>query len=113
MLYKHIADPSVIPADPTRMRAHTKQMGITRNEFRRSLPAAVEGGVESAGNGGFAVVDGPRRVSITCREQPDRVLGSLRLPVLRVDFDFDGYSGSQVRAFIDRFDRSFLRMGAG
>jgi len=86
-------------------------MGLTRAEFLRTLPTALEG--RSWQNDGETVVvlDRDQRLEIALTEQPDRTLGSLRLPVLAVRLRFTGFTVPQVEAFMTRFERSYQRGG--
>ena len=59
------------------------------------------------------IADGQRRATVRFEQRPNRVLGSLELPVLKVDFYFQGYTGNQIKRFNDKFELSFLRMGGG
>ena len=87
------------------------EMGITRAEFLRTLPAAV-------GEQRFTVVDdsvrieeGTRRLLISLENQRERVIGSLRLPILTVNFEFRGYASDEVERFMERFMLYFHRGG--
>ena len=92
----------------------TREMSITVEQFAQNLPA-IAGGMLAA------VSDAPGRhkltsadgaVRIACTRQPDRYLGSLPIPVLKVEFDFSGFDRKRVDAFMQKFDRAYLKMGA-
>jgi hypothetical protein len=86
-------------------------MSLTREDFRRTLPAAV-GALPHRWEGDRVTIaaDGGQIV-ITLTDQPARALGSLRLPVLAVEFRFEGFTPDTVAAFMTRFDRHFQRGG--
>lgn len=116
MLYAYLNDTVTAP-DPTLVHSCTKDMGLTRTEFERTLPKAVKGQIELMQNDKdqtkVRIMDGGRRATIQYRTLPTRTLGSLKLPRLRVDIGMSGFSHASAQDFIDRFDRSFLRMGGG
>lgn len=94
-------------------RSYSKDMSLTMAEFTERLPRAVSGSLRPS-NGSpseFVVTDGIRSAFISCEQHPDRRLGSLILPVLRIDIELFGYNSEQSQSFITLFDRSFLRMG--
>jgi len=86
-------------------------MGLTRAEFLRTLPTALEGRPWRDAGDHLMVEEQDRRLEITLTEKPDRALGSLRLPVLSVHLRFTGFTAQQVEAFMTRFERSYRRGG--
>ena len=116
MLYAYLNNTVVAP-DPTLMHSCSKEMGLTPTEFKRTLPKAVNGEVQTVENQNgrtkVQVVDGPRRTTIQYRELPNRTVGSLALPRLRVDIGMSGFSHASAQTFIEKFDHAFLRMGGG
>lgn len=50
-------------------------------------------------------------VHLDAQVAPDRVIARLRLPVLRVQFRFDGADCAQQRRFLERFDLHTRRGG--
>lgn len=85
------------------------EMSLGREEFLRLLPAAI---------GAFRV-DGQivrwtgDRDAGTIRlvPLPDRQVGSLVVPTLQVEVMLEASSEAEMRAFMNRFDRAFLRGG--
>jgi len=51
-------------------------------------------------------------VRIACTRMPVRYIGSLPIPVLSIEFDFSGFDQKRVDAFMQKFDRAYLKMGA-
>ena len=86
------------------------EMGITRADFLRLLPAAV-------GHAPFRCEDdeihgdGAPAWRIRLREMPQRRIARLALPVLDVELFVDAPSGAQAQAFVDRFLLGFQRAG--
>ena len=116
MLYTYLNDPAVA-SDPTVVHSYSKEMGLTSTEFKRTLPKAVKGKVHIVQNQTdrtkVQVVDGARRASIQYKKIPNHTVGSLSLPRLQVDIGLSGFTQKQAQAFVQTFDRAFLRMGGG
>lgn len=89
----------------------SKEMGFTREEFERTLPAALNQRVFTKTAGGFhAAIDGGS-LELTVSEQKYRKIASISLPYLTVDFCFDGLSESEVEETMRFFDLRFQRGG--
>lgn len=116
MLYTYMHN-SIVSPNPIPVHSCSREMGLTRAEFDRTLPRAVKGEIHAVhdhgGRSTMTVVDGPRRASIQYRVLSNRKVGSLSLPRLRVDIDLSGFTRGQAQGFTEHFDRSFLRMGGG
>jgi hypothetical protein len=92
------------------MTVHTTlEMSLDREEFFRFLPAAV-GPFEVNGDT-TSWTDGNREWTIRLAAMPDRRLGSVAVPRLRVEIALEKYSAADAEAFMDRFRRGFLRGG--
>ena len=115
MLYTQILEaraghtPVNVPAAAT----YSKEMSLTPEQFIAALPAAFKhtSSTITWRDHEATVISGASRAVIGVSKRPDRKLGSLTLPVLKVDFRLTGYTGNDVRNFHAAFDRSFLRMG--
>ncbi|MGD8347602.1 MAG: hypothetical protein PVI79_00120 [Gammaproteobacteria bacterium] len=92
----------------------SREMSITVEQFAHNLPGIARGMLTAVGaDRGQHRLTGPDgAVGIVCTQKPDRYLGSLAIPVLEVRFDFSEYDQSQVAAFMQQFDRAYLKMGA-
>ena len=89
----------------------SREMQLGREEFLRELPKAMGGLRYEVSGNRVTARDQNRRLEITMIEEETRELGSLRLPMERIDFDFNGYTDEEVEAFMTRFDRHTLRLG--
>ncbi len=86
-------------------------MSISRIEFERSLPAAVDNAAYAVDGNVFSHDGGGRSWRITLEPLPDRVIALLRLPRHRVGFRLDGFDAAARAAWIERFARYFQRGG--
>ena len=84
-------------------------MSLSREEFFRLLPAAVEA-FEPAGEA-VRWSDGNRRGTIRLVPLPDRRLGGVVMPRHRIDIALDAPTEADADAFMVRFHRGFLRGG--
>ena len=87
------------------------EMGITRSEFVRLLPAAI-------GRDGVRLVDDALSGTwdgldwrLTIAEKPPRRIARLSVPVLEVILDFPGAVDAQTRPFVEQFLRAYQRAG--
>jgi len=86
------------------------EMGITRADFLRLLPAAV-GHAPFRFEGDEIHGDGAPSWRIKLREMPERRIARIALPVLEVELVVDAPSGTEAKAFVDRFLLGFQRAG--
>lgn len=87
------------------------EMTITRAEFLRSLPAAVDF-VSCAYVGERVEYREPgRNWRIELERLPDRRIGLLTLARHRVDFFFEGYARDEIDRFMARFELHYRRGG--
>lgn len=91
--------------------AIVRQMGLSHEEFLRSLPAAVVGMDCRAEGTRIRISDGERRIEIQLGPEQQRRLGSLSLPQTRVSLILEGYSVEERETFLKRFDLAFQRGG--
>ncbi|MEA2079704.1 MAG: hypothetical protein U9P00_07580 [Pseudomonadota bacterium] len=88
-----------------------KEMGITRQEFLRNLAGALSGRPYRVEQNEVIVSDAERRVAITLCEQHEQRIGSLKLPRIRVEFSFSGYSKSEAERLMTHIDIHLQRGG--
>ena len=86
-------------------------MTITRADFRRLLPAAVNHVPYTEENGTFMHDSGARGWRISLAPLPQLQIGLIRLERHRVDFKFDGYAEEDIANFMGRFEAYFRRGG--
>jgi len=87
------------------------EMSLSREEFLRLLPGAVNVVAIQEADGVFSQCDGQRRWALRLLPLADRRLGSVVLPCHRVDISLEGYSEDEAEAFMARFHRGFQRGG--
>lgn len=89
----------------------SREMGLNRAEFERSLPSAVAPRTYHV-EGRRYIIDHPEgRVLIILGETGERRIAALALPVTPVEFCFEGLDGEARSRFMERFDRYFQRGG--
>lgn len=91
--------------------ALTQDMTITRGEFLRSLPAAVDHASYDVGQREIRARDPARRWRIVLTPLPDLSLGLVRLARHRVEIFLAGYDPAATRRFLERFELYFRRGG--
>lgn len=89
-----------------------RDMACTEAEWLAWLPGAVGSCPWTLQAGQAEVRIGAGRLTLDWQPQPDRVIGSLRLPRLRVNFRFDGVPDDARHAFMTRFDL-YMQRGGG
>lgn len=87
------------------------EMGITRSEFVRLLPAAI--GRDEARLVDDALCGNWEGLHwrLTIAERPSRRIAQLAVPVLEVVLDFPGAAPERARPFVERFLRAYQRAG--
>ena len=91
--------------------AFSRKVQLTREEFLRQLPDAV-GDVDYRTDGDDIVIgDGSKLIRIKLTDLGIEELGSLDLPMQRVDFRFESMADFEVEDFMSRWDDHKLRMG--
>jgi hypothetical protein len=86
------------------------EMGYTPAEFRQRLPVLADVEYDSERSQFDHVEDG-RRWSLRLSDPRDRVIGSLRVPRVDVEFVLQHYELADVNAFMTRFHAHFRRGG--
>jgi hypothetical protein len=89
-----------------------REMGCTEAEWLGWLPAAV-GACPWQHDGSSAHVNiGHGGLQLRWQTMPLRVIALMRMPVLRVNFAFNGLNAEQRYAFMKRFDL-YMQRGGG
>lgn len=91
--------------------AYDLEMTVSRGEFRRFLPGAVDAPPAEGGDGVFSGGDGARCWTVRLVALPDFRSGRVSLPRHRVEIRLEGYRPDEAAAFLARFQRGFLRGG--
>ena len=86
-------------------------MSISRDEFLRTLPAALGASEFAVAGDVVCVRDGTRLIEIEFSEQTPLRVGSLTLPAARVELRFEGYNEEEIAQAAERFDLYFRRGG--
>lgn len=108
--HSEVTDKTSIP-----LAAYYKEMNYTITGFIRQLKSITGTRVLELDekNRCAKLIDGKSVVTVNFSKAADRQLGSLTLPVVKVEIRFDGYTDGEVIEFITCFDRAVLRMGGG
>ncbi|GAB4399779.1 MAG: hypothetical protein OHK0048_13940 [Rhodoferax sp.] len=93
-------------------RAFSRDMGCTAAEFSGWLRAVLDHPHAHQHDGAAHTPVGSGVLRLSWAQQPDRHIASIRLPVLRVTFAFEGVSPADQAAFMARFDL-YMQRGGG
>ena len=91
--------------------ALAQEMTIARDEFLRSLPAAVAGAAFVVEGRDIRPVEPGQGWRIVLEPLPDLCLGAIRLARHRVAIHLAGRDEVQTRRFLERFELYFRRGG--
>jgi len=89
----------------------SREMGYTRNEFFRLLPAAVNGRNIEQDSHGVTIDAPPGSVRINVGDQQLRKIASISLPYIAVEFIFENFSADKRTEFMRYFDLRYQRGG--
>ncbi len=87
-------------------------MGCTEADWLRWLPQAMGENHWKLQTGSAGVRIGDGALGLKWQEAEPRVIGLVRIPVLRVCFRFAGLDDAQRYAFMQRFDL-YMQRGGG
>ncbi len=91
-----------------------RDMGYSDQEFYRLLPVAVgEYQLAEVGKNRFIVSNqsATHSLELNLKPLPDRVLGSIRIKRVEIEFIFAGLTHNERLSFMKKFDRSYQRGG--
>ncbi len=89
-----------------------RDMGCTETEWLGWLPAAMgDCAWQQAGASARACM-GSGALQLRWQVMPPRVIALMRMPVLRVNFEFQGLNADERYAFMKRFDL-YMQRGGG
>lgn len=86
------------------------EMGCTPAEFHRLLPAVATVEYDRTLNQ-FSHVEAGRRWSLRLINPRERAIAALRLPVVDIALQFQGYAQADIDTFMTRFFAHFRRGG--
>jgi len=88
-----------------------RDMGCTEAEWLGWLPVAMgQCAWQRSGNTMVAII-GQGQLTVQWQVMPPRAIALLRMPVLRVNFDFQGVNAGERHAFMRPFDLCMQRGG--
>ena len=105
-----IDDPSRVKETP--VSVIVREMSISVERFSSRL-AHVSGGVLSKVStipGRYKLLNSTGSITITCEKMKYRYIGSLAIPVMKVELDFGHYDMTQIESFMKLFDRAYLKL---
>lgn len=88
-----------------------KEMAITHADFFRIIPRVLRDAPHERDALGVSLDCGPGRLRISLAPEGRRTLGTVALPLTRVELRFTGCTQSRVNAFLADFDTRFRRGG--
>ena len=89
----------------------TREMGLSRREFMRTLPAAIAPLNFQPDEKTISIDHPGGNVQIRLQEMPDRRIGAIQIPKTSVEFRFFGLNEDERSYFMHRFDLHFQRGG--
>lgn len=89
----------------------SREMGFTRAEFLRILPAAFGDHLHQIESTGARAAIDEGQLQIRISEQKYRKIASISLPYLEVDFSFSGLKQERVDEVMRFFDLRYQRGG--
>lgn len=95
--------------NPTR----TLETQCSHAEFMQSLPLACGQRPYEIVDNQVTVYDKDRQIRITVHDEPIRHLGSLSLPMEKVEFSLQGYSEEEADEFMETYRQHTFRAGGG
>lgn len=90
---------------------YRREMSITHAEFFRVLPTVTGSRSVSIEGDKLRVIEGKQAILIGLSEVRAREIGALCLPVTDIELRFSGYTYTEARRFMARFDLHFRRGG--
>ena len=89
-----------------------RDMGCTEAEWLGWLPAAMGDSAWQRSQATAEATIGAGKLSLCWQVMPPRVIALMRMPVLRVNFEFEALDADQRYAFMKRFDL-YMQRGGG
>lgn len=89
----------------------TREVQIHREEFLRQLPGAIEDRPYEVSGDLITVQAGDGTMAILMTDLGARQVGSMMLPMMRLDFAFEGVSDADIDDLMDVYDQRTPRSG--
>ncbi len=91
----------------------TTEMQCTHSEFLRLLPMAIDHRPYEIVDNVVTVFDGDRTIEIVIHDEPIRHLGSLNLPMEKIEVEMPDYNENEAKEFHTSFRNHILKAGGG
>lgn len=101
------------PETFTPVQAFSRNVQITREDFLRQLPDAIDNRSFEAEGDLIAVRVGGGVAGIRMTQLENKELGQLDLPMMRLDFAFKNMSDAEIDSFMDTYEQRTLRGSGG
>ncbi|MEN8129184.1 MAG: hypothetical protein ABFS45_03095 [Pseudomonadota bacterium] len=88
-----------------------REMGLTLEEFKRSLPAAITPLHYRIRGRSIRIEHPAGEIHIQLQPTTERRIAALAIPLTPVEFTFYGLNDAQRRLFMQQFNRHFQRGG--
>ena len=89
------------------------EMQCTHAEFMQSLPAAVGQLPFEITDNRVIVYDQNKCIEIVVNDLPVRQLGSLELPMEKIEFSFPDHTEEEAEEFMKHYRKHIVRCGGG
>lgn len=89
----------------------TRTMAYTHAEFKRLLQHALDGHEYAVNSDVVESRSGEQVIRIRLGPEYERRIASLSMPVCDVTIELEGFSETQAKEFLERFDRTYRRGG--
>ena len=91
----------------------SREVQIDRDEFLRQLPGGIEPRTFSVDGNLITIPEGNGQVCIRLTPLANEHLGKLDLPMMKVDFAFNGLSDDEIEKFMTTYEERTFRGGGG
>ncbi|NNM00837.1 MAG: hypothetical protein HKO62_08815 [Gammaproteobacteria bacterium] len=88
-----------------------KTLGQSHRDLHRILPRVLRDLTFEAKGAGYRAESGTRKLDIAFGDESVHQIALLKMPQTSVRFRFDGWNGSEINDFMERFHRAFQKGG--
>ncbi len=102
-----------IPEKEALISIVVREMSLSTERFSKRLTHVAKGVVseQKLTSGRYKLSNSNGSIAITCTKMLDRCIGSLTIPVTRIELDFKHYDTNLIEPFMLEFDRAYLKLG--